>query len=132
MAVSESENAGGQGESVPTRGDMILYRQAYSGAWPVSDGIKKTVVNEMLAIVQGEGEATNRERISAAKVLAAVDGVNAARERIETPIEHKHSHEHRLTDAQRTERLTAILERARQDRARLAPVIDVDGREQPT
>lgn len=60
------------------RKDIRLLLRAINGRWPVEDGTKKLVVDELSKVVECNEDARNK--IAAARVLVAADSVNAKRE----------------------------------------------------
>lgn len=61
------------------RGDMVLYRRALRGRWPIPDELKIAVLERMARIVVNS--RSEREAILAAKVLIAADTLNLDHER---------------------------------------------------
>jgi hypothetical protein len=80
--LSALEPEGGQGEESAHhgRGTMAMVRRAIREEWPISPATKAAVVEQMDRIVRRT--RNNRDKIAAAKVLVAADGVNVRREAV--------------------------------------------------
>lgn len=102
----------GDGSLHPGKYNMALARRAIKAGWPISDEVKKLVVDQMAEVVGSSDD--ERNRIGAARVLVAADGVNARREAADSPHLHLHGvlsdgrRPEELSDAELFERIRAI------------------------
>ena len=83
-------------------GDLALIRTAIRNEYPITDDVRKLIVNQMALIVGRDDSA--KMRVAAARVLVAADSVNVKREAIQQADEHKrmpdkHLHLHAETQA---------------------------------
>ena len=82
---SEPQGVLGDGALQPGRYNMRLIRRAIREDWPLSPETRKLVVEQMGDVVRlGK---TDRNKIGAALVLVAADGVNVKRERLDVQVE---------------------------------------------
>ena len=70
------------------RSDLQIYSRAVKQRWPVSDAMKQSVAAEMERIVTSK-TASERAKISAAKVLISAEAQNQSDEHIETADENR-------------------------------------------
>lgn len=71
----------GDGALHPGKYNMAMIRRAIENGWPVKPEIRQLVTNQM-ALVVGKSD-NERNKIAAARVLVAADGVNVRREAID-------------------------------------------------
>lgn len=86
--------------AMETPSDLVMIRSAIKNEYPISDAVRKLIVNQM-ALIIGRDESS-KMRVAASRVLIAADAVNAKREALQQAEEHKgrpdlhlHAHAHR-------------------------------------
>lgn len=83
---------GGQGADSVPRWERVLERKAVNNQWVISQKRRASMVSTLFETIEGDGVLI-RDKISAARVVAAIDSINAQREKNEAPDQH-HIHEH--------------------------------------
>lgn len=87
-----------------------LINKAVKEAWPVTDRNKQKAVKVITDILDND-EKEDKLKLSAARTLVMIDGINVKREENEIRKQPKHVIHHKdLTDAQLEEQLLARLE----------------------
>jgi hypothetical protein len=72
------------------RGDLKRYEQALRQNWSIPDAIFKALPGVMAKILK---DGSNREKVAAARVLAALHSQNQATQPRLSMVAHKHQHE---------------------------------------
>jgi nicotinate-nucleotide pyrophosphorylase len=60
---------------------MAMMRRAVRQGWPISDEMRRLIMNQM-ALIVGRSEK-DRDRVAAAKVIVSADSVNVRREQMD-------------------------------------------------
>jgi hypothetical protein len=105
--MSEQENSRVRGDALFSRRgteseDMRLIRRSIRNGWPVSDEIRRKVMERVEGILDNSSDS--RDVINASKVAIQADGLNAKREAMELDAEKGpeiHLHAHTGTEAAR-------------------------------
>jgi hypothetical protein len=105
--MSEGENPRVRGDALFSRRgteseDMRLIRRSIRNGWPVSDEIRRKVMERVEGILDNSSDS--RDVINASKVAIQADGLNAKREAMELDAEKGpeiHLHAHTGTEAAR-------------------------------
>lgn len=90
MTSDNGDSPGVLGDGVlhPGKYNMALVRSAIRKGYPISEELKKKLIDQMDSVLEGAEEP--RDKIGAAKVIIAADMVNVRRE--QQPSQHLHFH----------------------------------------